>query len=105
MNINLKGRIQKEELFGNFRRGGFSGKVNFRDHFFEEINIRLDNKQNKLLVLLIIIYKFFKHFKNLMKILITGVAGFIGMNAALNLLKKKHEIYGLDNFDDLIQLN
>ena len=34
-----------------------------------------------------------------MKILITGVAGFIGMNAALNLLKK-HEIYGLDNFDD-----
>ncbi len=35
-----------------------------------------------------------------MKILITGVAGFIGMNAAINLLKKKHEIYGLDNFDD-----
>ncbi len=35
-----------------------------------------------------------------MKILITGVAGFIGTNTALNLLKKKHEIYGLDNFDD-----
>ncbi len=56
---------RKEELFGNFRRGGFSSKVNFRDHFFEEINIRLDNKQNKLLVLLIIIYKFFKHFKKI----------------------------------------
>lgn len=34
-----------------------------------------------------------------MKILITGVAGFIGTNTALHLLKKKHTIYGLDNFD------
>lgn len=35
-----------------------------------------------------------------MKILITGVAGFIGTNTALHLLKKKHTIYGLDNFDE-----
>ena len=35
-----------------------------------------------------------------MKILITGVAGFIGTNTALNLLKKKHTIYGVDNFDN-----
>ena len=35
-----------------------------------------------------------------MKILITGVAGFIGTNTALNLLNKKHTIIGLDNFDD-----
>ena len=37
-----------------------------------------------------------------MKILITGVAGFIGFNLADNLLKsnKKIEIYGLDNFDN-----
>ena len=34
-----------------------------------------------------------------MRILITGVTGFIGTNIALNLLKKKHIIYGLDNFD------
>ena len=34
-----------------------------------------------------------------MRILITGVTGFIGTNTALNLLKKKHTIYGLDNFD------
>ena len=35
-----------------------------------------------------------------MKILITGIAGFIGTNTALNLLKKKHTIYGVDNFDN-----
>jgi len=37
-----------------------------------------------------------------MKILITGVAGFIGFSLAKNLLKsyKKIEIYGLDNFDN-----
>jgi len=34
-----------------------------------------------------------------MKILITGVAGFIGFNLADYLLKKKYKIYGLDNFD------
>lgn len=36
-----------------------------------------------------------------MKILITGVAGFIGFNVASKLLKNiKYEIYGIDNFDD-----
>tara|TARA_B110000305_G_C19316634_1_gene576791 strand:- start:123 stop:1076 length:954 start_codon:yes stop_codon:yes gene_type:complete len=39
-----------------------------------------------------------------MKILITGVAGFIGTNTALNLLKKKHIIYGVDNFDNFNSL-
>ena len=34
-----------------------------------------------------------------MKILITGVAGFIGTNTALRLLKKNHTIFGIDNFD------
>lgn len=34
-----------------------------------------------------------------MRILITGVIGFIGTNTALNLLEKKHTIFGLDNFD------
>jgi len=36
-----------------------------------------------------------------MKILITGVAGFIGFNFAKYLINKKnHEIYGIDNFDN-----
>ena len=53
----------KKELFGTFRRGGYSSQINFYDHFMEEIKIRLDNKQNRLLVLLIFIYKFLKHIK------------------------------------------
>lgn len=53
----------KKEVFGIFRRGGFSSKINFIDHFFEEIKIRIDNGQNKLLVLLIFVYKFFTHFR------------------------------------------
>ena len=56
---------KKNELFGIFRRGGFSSKINFRDHFFEEISIRLDNNQNKFLVLLIFIYKYLKHLKKI----------------------------------------
>ncbi len=35
-----------------------------------------------------------------MKILITGSAGFIGFNLAEALLKKKHLVYGIDNFDN-----
>ena len=34
------------------------------------------------------------------KILITGVAGFIGYSLADKLLKKGHEIYGIDNYDN-----
>ena len=48
-----------------FRRGGFSSKIKFYDHFVEEINIRLDNGQNKILVLLIFIYKYIKNFSKL----------------------------------------
>lgn len=35
-----------------------------------------------------------------MKILITGVAGFIGYSLADFFLKKKIKVFGLDNFDD-----
>ena len=35
-----------------------------------------------------------------MKILVTGVAGFIGFNFAEYLLKKRFKIYGIDNFDN-----
>jgi glycosyltransferase involved in cell wall biosynthesis len=62
----LKGiGTKKEELFGIFRRGGFSSRIKFIDHFFEEINIRIDNGQNKLLILIIFIYKFLKNFSKI----------------------------------------
>ena len=53
----------KKELFGIFRRGGYSSSISFIDHFFEEMQIRIDNKQNKILILIIFIYKFLKNFK------------------------------------------
>tara|TARA_B100001027_G_C16240979_1_gene319392 strand:- start:137 stop:922 length:786 start_codon:yes stop_codon:yes gene_type:complete len=62
----LKGTSSKKnEIFGIFRRGGFSSKIKFIDHFFEEIKIRLDNKQNKILILIIFIYKFLKNLNRL----------------------------------------
>ncbi len=63
---NLKGMgTKKDELFGIFRRGGYSSKISFKDHFFETIKIRLDNHQNRLLVLIIFIVKYLKNFKKL----------------------------------------
>ena len=46
---------KKNEIFGTFRRGGFSSKIDFTSHFFEEMKIRIDNGQNKLLILIILI--------------------------------------------------
>lgn len=40
-----------------------------------------------------------------MKILITGVAGFIGFNLASRLLKDDHEVYGIDNLNDYYDVN
>jgi glycosyltransferase involved in cell wall biosynthesis len=62
----LKGvATKKNEVFGIFRRGGFSSRIKFIDHFFEEIKIRIDNNQNKFLVLIIMIYKYLKNYSKL----------------------------------------
>ena len=64
----LKGiGTKKNEVFGTFRRGGFSSKIDFISHFFEETKIRIDNGQNKLLILIIFIYKFLKNIKKMNK--------------------------------------
>ena len=52
---------KKNELFGTFRRGGYSSSIKFFDHFMEETQIRLDNGQNRILVLIIFIYKYLKN--------------------------------------------
>ena len=65
----LKGMAsKKDEIFGNFRRGGFSSTISFNKLFIEELKIRIDNKQNLFLVLAIFIYKFIKHFKKIIKL-------------------------------------
>ena len=62
----LKGiGTKKIELFGIFQRGGFSSKVNFYDHLVECTRIRLDNKQNKIMVLITIIIKYLFNLKRL----------------------------------------
>ena len=35
-----------------------------------------------------------------MKVLITGVAGFIGMHCALRLLERGYQVIGIDNLND-----
>ena len=40
-----------------------------------------------------------------MKILVTGVAGFIGMHVTLRLLNDGHEVVGLDNLNDYYDVN
>ena len=62
VNHKLKGlATKKSEVFGIFRRGGFSSKINFLSRLFEEITIRIDNKQNKFFILLLFIHKFIKN--------------------------------------------
>jgi glycosyltransferase involved in cell wall biosynthesis len=62
----MKGMASKKnELFGIFRRGGFSSKVSLRKKLLEELKIRLDNGQNFFLVFIIGLYRVTKHFKKI----------------------------------------
>jgi len=62
----LKGiGTKKNEVFGVFNRGGFSSQVNFFDHMCECTKIRLDNRQNKLVVLITFIIKYIFNHKRL----------------------------------------
>jgi glycosyltransferase involved in cell wall biosynthesis len=51
----------KNELFGHFRRGGYSSNIAYDNHVLETIKIRLSNGQNNFFVLLITLYKFYKN--------------------------------------------
>jgi glycosyltransferase involved in cell wall biosynthesis len=55
----------KDEIIGEFRRGGFSSTISFWKLFKEEILIRYDNGQNLILILIIFIYKFIFHSKKI----------------------------------------
>lgn len=49
---------KKNEIFGIFRPGGISATLNKEDHFFEKIQIRIDNKQNKFFLIILFTVKF-----------------------------------------------
>ena len=50
---------KKMEIFGNFRRGGFSSKANWLNLLKDEIMIRYDNGQNIFLIIFLLFYKLF----------------------------------------------
>lgn len=58
---------KKNELFGIFRRGGFSSKVDFKKSFLEDLRIRRDNGQSIILILIVGIFKFIKNYKRFLK--------------------------------------
>ena len=59
---------KKNEIFGIFRPGGISATLNKEDHFFEKIQIRIDNKQNKFFLILLFLLKIIKNFFSKQKI-------------------------------------
>jgi glycosyltransferase involved in cell wall biosynthesis len=68
----LKGiGTKKNELFGIFRRGGFSSRTDFTEHMIEELRIRRDNNQSLIILFFIflvkIIFNYRKFFKSLKK--------------------------------------
>ena len=48
----------KNEVFGIFRPGGFSSKIDYLEHFKETIKIRKDNGQLKFIIFLISLIKY-----------------------------------------------
>ena len=52
---------KKNEIFGIFRPGGISATLNKEDHFFEKIQIRIDNKQNKYYLFILFFVKILKN--------------------------------------------
>jgi glycosyltransferase involved in cell wall biosynthesis len=63
---NLKGiGTKKSELFGIFRRGGYSSTISFMERTLEEIQIRIDNGQSRITIIFILIFKLFKNFKKI----------------------------------------
>ncbi len=66
--FKLKGiATKKNEIFGKFRPGGLSSRINFLDYLKECNKIRIKNGQNFLQVYLIFILRILKNFKKIIK--------------------------------------
>ena len=48
---------KKNELISIFEPGGYSSKLSFFEHVSEETLIRINNRQNKIIVLMIFFFK------------------------------------------------
>jgi len=61
VNFHLKGMAtKKDEVLGEFIRGGFSSKVNYIDHLKDLNQIRIDNSQNIFFVYFLYLFKILK---------------------------------------------
>jgi len=56
---------KKDELISIFEPGGYSSKLSFFEHVIEETLIRINNKQNKLIVLFIFFVRCLLHYKKI----------------------------------------
>ena len=66
--FKLKGlSTKKNEIFGKFRPGGLSSRINFLDYLIECNKIRLNNGQNFFQVYLIFLLRVLKNFKRIIK--------------------------------------
>ena len=66
--FKLKGlSTKKMEIFGKFRPGGLSSKINFLDYLIECNKIRLNNGQNFFQVYIIFLLRILKNFKKIIK--------------------------------------
>ena len=60
-NFNLKGlATKKNQILGEFKKGGFSSKVNYIDHLKDLNKIRIDNNQSKFFVMFLYLIKIVK---------------------------------------------
>ena len=66
--FKLKGlSTKKDEIFGRFRPGGLSSRINFLDYLIECNKIRLSNGQNFFQVYLIFLLRVLKNFKKIIQ--------------------------------------
>ena len=64
----LKGMsTKKNEIFGRFRPGGLSSRINFLDYLRECNKIRLNNGQNLIKVYLIFLLRILKNLRKILK--------------------------------------
>jgi glycosyltransferase involved in cell wall biosynthesis len=64
--FKMKGMIaNKNEVFSRSKRNGYSSTFTFFEHSLEELRIRINNNQNKLIVFFVFIIKIIKHFKKI----------------------------------------
>ena len=68
LKFKMKGvATEKDEIFGEFRKGGFSSNFTYLEFLKENTQIRIDNGQNIILVYIIFLIRFIKNIRKILK--------------------------------------